>query len=59
MISEGEVVLGLQPAAILACQPIEWSAFDHRSSPGTVPLSARKYGPRHEFDIETIETYRF
>jgi hypothetical protein len=30
IIRERKVMLGLQPVAILACELVEWSAFDHR-----------------------------
>jgi hypothetical protein len=52
IVSEGKVVLGLQPAAIPACELIEWSAFNHRCSPRSVPLY-------HELEIEAVETHRF
>ena len=39
VVGEGKVVLGLQPAVIFSCEFVEWSAFDHRRSPGQWPCS--------------------
>ena len=41
IVGEGKVVLGLQPAVICSCELVEWSAFDHRRSPGQWPVLFR------------------
>jgi hypothetical protein len=54
------MVLSLKPTVILASELVEWSAFDHRQSPGMLMASRHHtYGQSEELEIETIETHRF
>jgi hypothetical protein len=56
---EGKVVPGFQPAVIRGCELIEWSAFDHRVSPGNHLLHGQRYGQALKLKIEIIEINRF
>ena len=58
-VAEREVVPGLEPAMIRGGKLIEWSAFEHRVSPGNALFDHRGMDRTLELKIEIIEINRF